>query len=44
LLVGRISFLRKLIEGFADRATVFLYISIPISLVCLLVVLVQLII
>jgi hypothetical protein len=44
LLVGKISFLRKLIEGFADRATVFLYISIPISLVCLLVVLVQLII
>ncbi len=43
-LVGKISFLRRLIDGFADRATVLLYISIPLSLVCLLVVLVQLII
>ena len=40
-LVGRISFLRKLIEGFAELTTVFLYISIPISLVCLLIVLLQ---
>lgn len=41
-LVGRIAFLRAVIEGFAERATVFLYISIPLSLACLLVVLAQL--
>lgn len=43
-LVAKIAVLRKLIEGFAERATVFLYISIPLSLVCLLFVLAQLVI
>ena len=43
-LAGRITLLRQVIAGFAERATVFLYISIPISLICLLVVLVQLVI
>lgn len=42
-LIGRISILRKLIDGFADRAIVFLYISIPLSFLCLLVVLMQLV-
>ena len=43
-LIGKISILRKLIDGFADRAIVFLYISMPLSLLCLLVVLAQLIV
>lgn len=43
-LGGKIKPLRSAIEGFADRATIFLYISIPLSLACLLVVLAQLII
>lgn len=42
-VVGRIGLLRKLIENLADRATILLYISIPLSLVCLLIVLIQLV-
>lgn len=42
-LVGKIALVNKLIAGFADRATVFLYISLPLSLACLLVVLAQLV-
>ncbi len=41
-LAGKNSILRKIIEFIADRATVFLYITTPISLFCLLVVLIQL--
>lgn len=41
LLGGKIKPLRSAIEGFADRATIFLYILIPLSLACLLVVLAQ---
>lgn len=43
-LGGKITPLRSAIDGFADRATIFLYIFIPLSLACLLVVLAQLII
>lgn len=43
IIVGRIDFLRRLIENFADRAIILLYISIPLSLFCLLVVLIQLV-
>jgi hypothetical protein len=31
-LLGRISLARRVIESFADRSTVFLYISIPVTL------------
>ena len=37
-IVGRVSFLRKAIELFADRATIFIYLTIPLSLVSVLVV------
>jgi cytochrome bd-type quinol oxidase subunit 1 len=40
---GRISVVRKILEVFSDRATIFLYISIPLSLISLLVVLDRLI-
>jgi hypothetical protein len=30
-LPGRVTFLRRFLEGFADRATIFLYVSLPIS-------------
>ena len=36
---GRVSVLRKVVEALSDRATVFLYLSIPLSLVSLLVIL-----
>jgi hypothetical protein len=36
--VGRVSFLRKIIEGFADRAIIFLYFLLPLSLVSVVVV------
>jgi hypothetical protein len=36
-VVDRIIPLRRAIEGFADRATIFIYISIPLSLLSLLV-------
>ncbi len=39
---GKIELVRRVLAGFADRAIVFLYISIPISLLCLLIVLAQL--
>jgi hypothetical protein len=39
--ISRVKFLRRSIEWFADRATIFLYISIPLSLACLIVVLAQ---
>jgi len=38
---GRIQFLRKVIEFFADRAIIFLYISIPVSILSLIAVLIQ---
>ena len=37
-LAGRLSFLRKPIELIADRAIIFLYISLPLSLIALVVV------
>lgn len=37
-LVGRIPFLRRAVELFADRATIFLYFFLPISLLSVLVV------
>lgn len=43
VLAGKISIVGKILAGFADRATIFLYISIPLSLICLLVVLGQLV-
>lgn len=42
-LLGRVSFTRKALEFFADRAIIFLYITIPISLISLVVVLFRLI-
>lgn len=41
--VGRFSPLRKLLEAFADRTTVFLYLSIPVSLLAVVAVIVQLV-
>jgi hypothetical protein len=41
--VGRASMARKVVEAFSDRATVFLYLSIPLSLMSLLVILGRLI-
>jgi hypothetical protein len=43
-LVVKIPIASKLIEAFADLATVFLYLTIPLSLICTLFVLVQLVI
>ena len=40
-VVGRVDFLRKTIEIFADRATIFIYLTIPLSLVSVLVVVVR---
>jgi len=40
-LVGRIVLLRKIFEFVADRATIFLYISIPLSLLSIIVILVH---
>jgi hypothetical protein len=40
-LVDRVGFLRKLLEEVANRLTIFLYISIPISAIALLVVLIR---
>jgi hypothetical protein len=40
-LVDQVSFLRKVLEEVANRLTVFLYISIPISAIALLVVLIR---
>jgi hypothetical protein len=37
-LAGRLSLFRKLIELLADRAIIFLYISLPLSLISLVVV------
>lgn len=37
-LIDRIPFLRKLLEGFADQATIFSYVFTPLGLVSLLVV------
>ncbi len=42
-VVGRTSFLRKVVEALADRATIFLYVSIPLSLISLLVVMTRMI-
>ena len=39
--IGRVQLARKIIEVFADRAIIFLYISIPISLVSLIAVLIR---
>ena len=39
VLAGRIPIVRKAIEGLADRATIFLYILVPLSIVALLAVL-----
>ena len=41
-VVGRVGFLRKVIEVFADRATIFIYLTIPLSLISVLVVVVRL--
>ena len=40
-VVGRVGFLRKAIEIFADRATIFIYLTIPLSLISVLVVVVR---
>jgi hypothetical protein len=42
-LIGRMDFPRKMINGFAGRSVVFLYLSLPISLICLVIVLVLLV-
>ena len=36
-LIGKSGFLCKIINVFADRATIFLYLYIPLSLICLLI-------
>lgn len=41
-LVGKVKLLVKVIDFFAEQATIFLYLFIPISVVCLLAVLVRL--
>ncbi len=40
-LIGRVGILRKLLESLSDRAIVFLYLSIPASLVSVLVVVIR---
>ena len=40
-IIGRLQFARKALEFFADRAIIFLYISIPVSIVSLIAVLLQ---
>jgi hypothetical protein len=41
-LAGKVKILVKVIDFFAEQATIFLYITIPVSLVCLVVVLARL--
>ncbi len=43
-LAGKISLPKKILEVVADRATIFLYITIPISVISILVVLVHIVI
>ena len=40
-LAGRLSLLRKVIEFLADRAIILLYISLPLSLISLVVILIR---
>lgn len=40
-IVGRVSFLRKALEFFADRATIFIYLTIPLSLISVMVVVIR---
>lgn len=40
-LIDKLGFLNKIIEGLANRFTVFLYISIPVSLISILTVLIR---
>jgi len=40
-LVGRIGLLRKLLEGLAERATIFSYIFLPIGFISLLVIIIR---
>jgi hypothetical protein len=40
-IAPRISWLRTLLEGFADRAVVFLYIYLPLSLISLVIVIIR---
>ena len=40
-IVGRVGFLRKALEFFADRATIFIYLTIPLSLASVLVVVIR---
>jgi hypothetical protein len=35
-IVGRVQLLRKVLEGFADRATIFLFLSIPASVLSII--------
>jgi hypothetical protein len=37
-VVGKVGFLHKALEIFADRATIFIYLSIPLSIISILVV------
>ena len=41
LLLDRVSWVRRLIEKIADRLTIFLYVTIPLSVIALLVVLIR---
>jgi len=41
--LGRVNFTRKVLEFFADRAIIFLYITIPISVISLVIVLFRLV-
>jgi len=40
-LVDQVGFLRRVLDGLANRLTIFLYISIPVSVIALLVVLIR---
>jgi hypothetical protein len=40
-VVGKVVFLRKALEFFADHSTIFIYISVPISLISVLVVVIR---
>lgn len=40
-LLGRIGFLSRIIEAFANRAVILLYISIPVSIISLVIVIIR---
>lgn len=41
MIVEKLSFMKKLVEEFADRATIFLYINIPASIVAIVIIMIR---